>query len=172
MASLVEELVVLLKEETEDYRKLVEYGEKKRQILIDADVPALEKLTALEQEASDELIVKGSKQVGLLNDIATVLGKEQEQMTVTKLIGCLDSQPKVQAKLMAAKEALIESAKELQEINNINSVLLAQAIEMAEFDITLFKSMRQAPETANYTKGAYNAGDTMGIPSRGFDAKQ
>ena len=156
MASLVEELVVLLKEETEDYRKLVEYGEKKRQILIDADVPALEKLTALEQEASDELIVKGSKQVGLLNDIATVLGKEQEQMTVTKLIGCLDSQPKVQAKLMAAKEALIESAKELQEINNINSVLLAQAIEMAEFDITLFKSMRQAPETANYGKDAYN----------------
>ena len=158
MASLVEELVVLLKEETEDYRKLVEYGEQKRQILIDADVPALEKLTALEQEASDELIVKGSKQAGLLNDIATVLGKEQEQMTVTKLIGCLDSQPKVQAKLMAAKEALIESAKELQEINNINSVLLAQAIEMAEFDITLFKSMRQAPETANYGKDAYNTG--------------
>lgn len=170
MASLVEELVVLLKEETEDYRKLVEYGEKKRQILIDADVPALEKLTALEQEASDELIVKGSKQVGLLNDIATVLGKEQEQMTVTKLIGCLDSQPKVQAKLMAAKEALIESAKELQEINNINSVLLAQAIEMAEFDITLFKSMRQAPETANYGKDAYNTGTILG--SSGFDAKQ
>ena len=162
MASLVEELVVLLKEETEDYRKLVEYGEQKRQILIDADVPALEKLTALEQEASDELIVKGSKQAGLLNDIATVLGKEQEQMTVTKLIGCLDSQPKVQAKLMAAKEALIESAKELQEVNNINSVLLAQAIEMAEFDITLFKSMRQAPETAT--------GAILG--SSGFDAKQ
>ena len=170
MASLVEELVVLLKEETEDYRKLVEYGEKKRQILIDADVPALEKLTALEQEASDELIVKGSKQAGLLNDIATVLGKEQEQMTVTKLIGCLDSQPKVQAKLMAAKEALIDSAKELQEINNINSVLLAQAIEMAEFDITLFKSMRQAPETANYGKDAYNTGAILG--SSGFDAKQ
>lgn len=170
MASLVEELVVLLKEETEDYRKLVEYGEQKRQILIDADVPALEKLTALEQEASDELIVKGSKQAGLLNDIATVLGKEQEQMTVTKLIGCLDSQPKVQAKLMAAKEALIESAKELQEVNNINSVLLAQAIEMAEFDITLFKSMRQAPETANYGKDAYNTGTILG--SSGFDAKQ
>ena len=170
MASLVEELVVLLKEETEDYRKLVEYGEQKRQILIDADVPALEKLTALEQEASDELIVKGNKQAGLLNDIATVLGKEQEQMTVTKLIGCLDSQPKVQAKLMAAKEALIESAKELQEINNINSVLLAQAIEMAEFDITLFKSMRQAPETANYGKDAYNTGTILG--SSGFDAKQ
>lgn len=170
MASLVEELVVLLKEETEDYRKLVEYGKQKRQILIDADVPALEKLTALEQEASDELIVKGSRQAGLLNDIATVLGKEKEQMTVTKLIGWLDSQPKVQAKLMAAKEALIESAKELQEINNINSVLLAQAIEMAEFDITLFKSMRQAPETANYGKDAYNTGTILG--SSGFDAKQ
>ncbi len=170
MASLVEELVVLLKEENEDYRKLVEYGEKKRQILIDADVPALEKLTVLEQEASDELIAKGNRQARLLNDIATVLGKEKDQMTVTKLIGYLESQPKIQAKLTDAKEALIQSAGELQEINNINSVLLSQAIEMAEFDITLFKSMRQAPETANYGKDAYNTGAILG--SSGFDAKQ
>lgn len=170
MASLVEELVVLLKEENEDYRKLVEYGEKKRQILIDADVPALEKLTVLEQEASDALIVKGNKQAALLNDIATVLGKEQEQMTVTRLIGCLDSQPKVQAKLVAAKEALIESVNELKEINSINSVLLTQAIELAEFDITLLKSMRQAPETANYGRDAYSTGAILG--SSGFDAKQ
>ena len=41
---------------------------------------------------------------------------------------------------------------------------------MAEFDITLFKSMRQAPETANYGKDAYNTGAILG--SSGFDAKQ
>ena len=41
---------------------------------------------------------------------------------------------------------------------------------MTEFDITLFKSMRQAPETANYDKSAYNTGTILG--SSGFDAKQ
>ncbi len=170
MASLVEELVVLLREENEDYRKLVEYGHRKRQILIDADVAELEKLTALEQAASDRLVAMGSRQAGLLNDIAIVLGKEKDQMTVTRLIAGLDSQPKIQAKLTEARDTLIESVDELKEINSINSVLLTQAIEMAEFDITLLKSMRQAPETANYGRDAYSTGAILG--SSGFDAKQ
>ena len=38
MASLVEELIDVLSEEERLYRKLSEYGEKKRQILIDADI--------------------------------------------------------------------------------------------------------------------------------------
>ena len=48
--------------------------------------------------------------------------------------------------------------------------LLKQALEMVEFDLTLLRSTRQAPETANYDKNAYNTGDILG--SSGFDAKQ
>ena len=170
MASLVEELVNVLVEENTIYGKLLDFGEQKKQIVIAADIGALEKLTALEQEASDALLVKSNKQASLLNDIATVLGKTQEQMTVTKLIGYLDTQPDMQKKLIQAKENLLETAKEVQIINQRNTVLIQQAIEMAEFDITLFKSMRQAPETANYNNRACNTGTILG--SSGFDAKQ
>ena len=168
MASLVEELVNVLVEENTIYGKLLDFGEQKKQIVIAADIGALEKLTALEQEASDALLVKSNKQASLLNDIATVLGKTQEQMTVTKLIGYLDTQPDMQKKLIPAKENLLETAKEVQIINQRNTVLIQQAIEMAEFDITLFKSMRQAPETANYNNRACNTGAILG--SRAFDA--
>ena len=41
---------------------------------------------------------------------------------------------------------------------------------MVEFDLTLLKSMRQAPETANYNKNTYNTGDLLG--GSGFDEKQ
>ena len=75
MASLVEELVSIIEEEIVLYRQLVEYGEQKRVILIHADVPALEKLTVLEQEVSDELLAKSNKQGTILKDISTVLGK-------------------------------------------------------------------------------------------------
>ena len=170
MASLVEELVKVLVEENTIYGKLLDFGEQKKQIVIAADIGALEKLTALEQEASDALLVKSNKQASLLNDIATVLGKTQEQMTVTKLIGYLNTQPDMQKKLIQAKENLLETAKEVQIINQRNTVLIQQAIEMAEFDITLFKSMRQAPETANYNNRACNTGAILG--SSGFDAKQ
>ena len=39
MASLVEELINVLAEEESIYKKLTEYGEKKRQIIIYADIP-------------------------------------------------------------------------------------------------------------------------------------
>ena len=170
MASLVEELINVLAEEESIYKKLTEYGEKKRQIIIDADIPELEKLTDLEQQASDELLTKSNKQIALLGDIATVLGKTDEKMTVTRLIGYLDKQPDIQSKLTETRDSLLDTADQMQKINDLNSQLLAQAIEMTEFDITLFKSMRQAPETANYDKSAYNTGTILG--SRGFDAKQ
>ena len=170
MASLVEELINVLAEEESIYKKLTEYGEKKRQIIIDADIPELEKLTDLEQQASDELLTKSNKQIALLGDIATVLGKTDEKMTVTRLIGYLDKQPDIQSKLTETRDSLLDTADQMQKINDLNSQLLAQAIEMTEFDITLFKSMRQSPETANYDKSAYNTGTILG--SSGFDAKQ
>lgn len=170
MASLVEELINVLAEEESIYKKLTEYGEKKRQIIIDADIPELEKLTDLEQQASDELLTKSNKQIALLGDIATVLGKTDEKMTVTRLIGYLDKQPDIQSKLTETRDSLLDTADQMQKINDLNSQLLAQAIEMTEFDITLFKSMRQAPETANYDKSAYNTGTILG--SSGFDEKQ
>jgi len=170
VASLVEELINVLAEEESIYKKLTEYGEKKRQIIIDADIPELEKLTDLEQQVSDELLTKSNKQIELLGDIATVLGKTDEKMTVTRLIGYLDKQPDIQSKLTETRDSLLDKADQMQKINDLNSQLLAQAIEMTEFDITLFKSMRQAPETANYDKSAYNTGTILG--SSGFDAKQ
>ena len=106
----------------------------------------------------------------ILNDIKTVLGRKDEKLTVTTLIGYLASQPQVQEKLTIARDDLIAAAKRVQDKNQQNVILLHHAIEMTEFDITLFKSMRQAPETANYDKNAYNTGTILG--TSGFDAKQ
>lgn len=170
MASLVEELINVLEQENEIYIRLSEYAEQKRQILIDADIEALEKLTVLEQDASDELLSRSNKQVSILKDIANVLGKDSSDITVTKLIGYLETQPEYQEKIIVARDNLLKIAGELKQKNNLNEILLNQAMEMTEFDITLFKSMRQAPETANYDRNAYNTGSLLG--GSGFDAKQ
>lgn len=168
MASLVEELVKVLETEEKIYQTLIGYGEKKTDILIRGDVPALEELTSQEQLASDELIMQSNRQVQLLKDIATVLGKTEEKMTVTRLIGLLDSQPQVQRQLTIARDNLIAAANKTKSLNDQNTVLICQALELNEFDLTLFKSMRQAPETANYDKSACNTGSLLG--SSGFDA--
>ena len=82
------------------------------------------------------------------------MGHDGEQFTVTIVIEQLDTQPKEQYDLTEARDALVETATRLQAANAQNSILLQQALEMVEFDLTLFKSLKQAPETANYDKNA------------------
>ena len=169
MASLVEELVTVLEEEEKIYQTLISYGEKKTDILIRAECYRnWKKLTCLEQLASDDLVTHSNQQVQLLKDIANVLGRTEEKMTVTRLITLLESQPDVQKKLTEARDRLLAAADRMNHLNDQNVALIKQAIELNEFDLTLFKSLRQAPETANYDKTACNTGSLLG--SSGFDA--
>ncbi len=168
MASLVEELVKALEEEEKIYQTIIGYGEEKTDVLIRGDVSALEELTTKEQLASDELLSRSNRHVQLLEDIAVVLGKTEEKMTVTRLIDLLDDQPEAKQELTAAREKLIAAADKMKNLNEQNIALIQQALELNEFDLTLFKSLRQAPETANYDKSACNTGSLLG--KSGFDA--
>ena len=91
-------------------------------------------------------------------------------MTITRLISYLEQQPAEQERLAQIRQKILDTGNEMQEWNKRNEALLNQAMEMVEFDLTLFRSMRQAPETANYNKNAYNTGDLLG--NSGFDTKQ
>ena len=168
MASLVEELVNVLEVEKQIYTTLVGYEERKKDVLIAADVATLEEITTKEQLAGDDLIAYSNKQIQILKDIATVLGRTDGKMTVTRLISLLDTQPKVQEQLTEARDSLLTAANQMKTLSDQNAILIRQAIELNEFDMTLFKSLRQAPETANYDKSAYNTGSLLG--GGGFDA--
>ena len=170
MASLMDSLVEVLEEENVQYEKLVELSKSKKDAIIKADIGALERITGEEQEVSSNLRNLDIRRDSVLKDMADVLGKDFEEMTITKLIGYLEQQPKEQERLSKVRAKLLTTGGQMQEWNKRNETLLNQALEMVEFDLTLFKSMRQAPETANYDKDAQNTGDLLG--SSGFDAKQ
>lgn len=170
MASLMEDFMDVLEKENGEYGRLTELSREKRQIIIDGNIPALEEITGREQEITSILKNLEKKREEVVNDMSIVLSKKPEELTVTNMIAFLNKQPKEQQKLMELKEKLHNTLAEMADINGQNEVLLKHAMEMAEFDLTLFKSMRQAPVTANYDKRANNTGDLLG--SGGFDAKQ
>lgn len=93
-----------------------------------------------------------NQQVQLLKDIANVLGRTEEKMTVTRLITLLESQPDVQKKLTEARDRLLAAASRMNHLNDQNVALIKQAIELNEFDLTLFKSLRQALRPPIMTK--------------------
>ena len=170
MASLMEDFIDVLERENEEYQRLTELSNEKKQIIIDGDIPALEEITSREQEIAGVLKNLENKREEVVKDMSIVLSKEPEELTVTNMIAFLNKQPEEQRKLEDLKERLRSTLNEMADINGQNEVLLKQAMEMAEFDLTLFRSMRQAPTTANYDRQANNTGELLG--SSGFDAKQ
>lgn len=170
MASLMEDFMDVLEKENVEYEQLTELSLEKRQIIIAGDVPALEEITGREQEITSNLKNLENKREQVVKDMAIVLSKEPQELTITNMIAFLNKQPEEQQKLQDIRKRLKDTLNRMADINAQNEVLLTQAMEMVEFDLTLFKSMRQAPTTANYDKRANNTGDVLG--SRGFDAKQ
>lgn len=170
MASLMDDLVQVLEGEKEQYQKLAELSKEKKQVIVKADVPALEKIVDIEQDITNKIQNLDNRRKKIMHDMAVVLNKPEEGFTISTIIGMLDSQPKEQQQLQNVKNQLETSLEEVRKINGQNQILLNQALDMVEFDLTLFRSMRTAPETANYNKNAYNTGDILG--SSGFDAKQ
>lgn len=170
MASLMDDLLGVLDSEEKGYRDLIALSEEKRQVIIDADVKRLDEITEQEQLVADKLHNLELKRVGILSDMAVVLGQNPSELTVERMIHILAKQPVEQQKLIDSRGRLRAALDEMKKWNQQNKVLLEQALEMVEFDLTLFKSLRQAPETANYDSKAYNTGTLLG--GGGFDAKQ
>ena len=166
----MEDFMDVLEKENVEYEQLTELSLEKRQIIIAGDVPALEEITGREQEITSNLKNLENKREQVVKDMAIVLSKEPQELTITNMIAFLNKQPEEQQKLQDIRKRLKDTLNKMADINTQNEVLLTQAMEMVEFDLTLFKSMRQAPTTANYDQRANNTGDVLG--SRGFDAKQ
>ena len=170
MASLMDDLTQVLENETVEYQKLIDLSEDLREALIASDVPAVERISAGQEEVANGIQSLESKRARIMNDIAVVLNKNPEELKISHLEETLANQPREQERLAAVRLDLRETLRELTRINKANQTLIHQSMELLEFDLNLFRSMRQAPETANYNKSAVNTGDLLG--SRGFDTKQ
>ncbi len=170
MASMMDDLTQVLEDETVEYKKLIELSIALKEALILSDVSSVEHYTAAQEEVSNGIQRLEGKRARVMNDIAVVLNKKPEELKVSMLEESLTGQPELQKRLAAVRVELKETMDELKRVNHTNQTLLKQSMELLEFDLNLFRSMRQAPETANYNRSAVNTGDLLG--SRGFDAKQ
>jgi len=170
LAGMMDDLVKVLDEERELYDKLAGLSEEMKQAIIVSDVPAVEKKTAEQQDVTTDIQRLDRKRSDIMRNVAVVLNKKPEEIKVSVLIETLSGQPELKAKMTKARDELVASMDRLKKINAQNQALLTQAMELMEFDLNLYRSMKQAPETANYNRSAYNTGDILG--HGGFDATQ
>ena len=125
-----------------------------------------------EQELVSRIHNLDKQRAGVTADIADVLNRDVNDLKLPNLITMLSARPAEQQALADSHDRLQAAVRGLKRVNEQNSELLNSALEMVEFEMNLLQASKAAPETANYNRGAYNAGDTMGVIDHGFDAKQ
>jgi flagellar biosynthesis/type III secretory pathway chaperone len=108
----------------------------------------------------------------ILADIANVVNRDVKTLKLIDLIKMLEKIPDQQQLLVDVQARLRETIDSLKALNDKNQMLLSEKIELVNFNINMIRAMRSAPQTANYTKNAYNDGQVLGIFRGGFDMKQ
>ena len=172
MASLVETLIDVLDQEDISYQKLIALSSQKTPVIVRADLDELQRITDEEQLIVEEINSLEKTRIKTMNEIATILNTDVTGLKLKVLISLLDKSPREQEALAKVHDRLHTTLHEMKLLNERNEELLNSAREMVDFNLNLIQSMRKAPETANYSKDAYNTGSLLDGSSSGFDAKQ
>ena len=172
MASLMENLISVLQLEGNAYEELLELSIKKTPIIVSGDLAGLQKITDEEQNIVAKINHLDAKREEVIKDIANVLNRDVTKLKLADIIHMLSQRPAEQKLLAEAHDKLKNVTGHMARVNEHNKELIQQSLEMVEFDLNLLHSMRSAPQTANYTRGAYSSGTIMGRRNGGFDAKQ
>ena len=172
MASLMENLISVLQSEGNAYEELLELSMKKTTVIVSGDLEGLQKITDEEQNVVARINRLDGKREEVVKDIANVLNKDVTKLKLADIIHLLSQRPVEQKMLAEAHDKLKSVTGHMARVNEHNRELIQQSLEMVEFDLNLIHSMRSAPQTANYTRGAYSSGTIMGRRNGGFDAKQ
>lgn len=172
MASLMENLIEVLDLESQEYENLLGLSMKKTPVIVAGELEELAKITDEEQIVVNRINRLEQKRQEVFSDIANVINKDVDMLMLKDLVEMLSTRPEEQQKLARVHDRLSAAVHEVKRVNGQNRVLIQNALEMVEFDMNMLQSMKAAPETANYNKGAYNTGDHMGAGGAAFDAKQ
>ena len=154
MASLMENLIEVLDLESAEYEDLLGLSTRKTSVIVAGNTEELAKITDEEQNVVSKINRLEKKRQEVFTDIAIVINKDVNTLMLADLVEMLDARPQEQQKLARVHDRLRSAVHEVKRVNMQNKVLIENALEMVEFDMNMLQSLKAAPETANYNKGA------------------
>lgn len=170
MASLIETLIDVLDKENTEYECLLGLSENKTSAIVQGDIAKLQEILSEEQKHIDALNKLEAAREENVSDICNVLNLPKEGMKVGMIVDMLSKQKSEHDALENVHLKLKRTMNQLMKINDNNKVLLRESMDMIEFELNLAKNSVVAPQTGNYSKGAYEQTNMQGLGS--FDAKQ
>ncbi len=168
----MENLISILEQENAEYELLVKLSQKKTPCIIHKKLDELNQITDEEQVIVGRILQIEKSREEAIKDIAEVINRDVEELKLANLVQLLSGRPDEQQALAKVHDCLQETLKTMVLVNDQNKLLITNALEMVAFDMNIIQALNAAPQTANYTKEAFNQGSLMGGSANGFDAKQ
>jgi hypothetical protein len=154
LASLIEELINIIEEETGCYKTFLELANNKKDVIINGDLPGLQEITMKEQEVAGQLLRLERKRNTNLEDICLVTNSKLDDFTISSLIQLLSNQEDEKNKLEKASKELQNILEEVKLINETNRKLTEQSLECIEFTMNAIQSTNSKNISNSYeTKG-------------------
>ena len=169
MASLIEELIMVLGDEEKIYSEIIPVAEKKTQIIVNNDLQSLNSITEEEQELLGKISKLEKKRQEVIRNIGIVMNKKESELNFVTIIELLDGQEKEQEELRKLHDKLKRTIDVLSTLNERNQMLIKQSLEMIDFDINLMQSLRTSPGVGQYNIASEV--EMQGMKSGMFDAK-
>lgn len=155
MASLIENLIAGLNEEYAVYEKLLEVSMEKTPAIVSNDLERLKNITDKEQLLVDTVTGLEAERRQTMENIASVLNKKREELTILNIVEFLEGQPEFHDPLLEIDEKLSKLAKKLKSVNEHNQILIKESLSMIEYNINLLQNLNRAPETAEYSRDMF-----------------
>ena len=169
MASLIEELIMVLGDEEKIYSEIIPIAEKKTQIIVNNDLQSLNSITEEEQELLGKISKLEKKRQEVIRNIGIVMSKKESELNFITIIELLKGQEKEQEELRKLHDKLKRTIDILSTLNERNQMLIKQSLEMIDFDINLMQSLRTSPGVGQYNIASEV--EMQGMKSGMFDAK-
>lgn len=164
MENYFADLLEIMNKEIDIYDELKLVEQKKKQIIIDNDVKALEAITAREQGFVKAIVHLESLRAQVVDGFCRSKNID-EISTIDEIIEL--SSPPEKKEIIKSRDRLKNTINELMEITDLNSKLLEQSIEYVNYTLDLARSLGETELT--YGKDAVDR--KVKVDKNLFDAK-
>jgi len=143
MAGLISSLIETLNEQTAMFTELAVYSDEKRQAVIQNDIDGLRAIVKNENAIVPKALKADKNREQIMKDIATVLNKDFEELTFSRLGELIKGQPEHPA-FTEAVEKFIVALDEVKQKNDASKVLIGDALDYIEFNMNVIHSSMEA----------------------------
>ncbi|MCL2753531.1 MAG: flagellar protein FlgN [Defluviitaleaceae bacterium] len=143
MAGLISNLIDTLKGQTDLFKEVAALLVLKKEHIIENDIDALKNVVKQENEIVPKALKNDKEREKIMADIATVLNKKQEELTLSLLAELINGQPEHNDFVVAVDE-FVAALEKMKEANDAAKVLVQDALEFVDFNMNIIHSSLDA----------------------------